>query len=79
MMETLHWKTLFSSTSPAENPSTGCLHRSETNKYLANPTIEINPTKMRDLWAASVGEGLLGSLPSRERERQGFGDKVWWW
>lgn len=29
IIETLHWKTLVSSTSPAEKPSTGFLHRSE--------------------------------------------------
>jgi hypothetical protein len=31
IIETLHLKTLFSSTRPAEKPSTGFLHRSEKN------------------------------------------------
>ena len=32
MMVTFHSNIFFSSTSPAENPSTGCLHRSESKK-----------------------------------------------
>ena len=45
-METLHSNTLLSSTSPAENPSTGLLQRSERHKQ---PNIrEIRPdTKIR--------------------------------
>lgn len=50
IIETLHWKTFFSSTSPAEKPSTGFLHRSEKNPTkLAKPRNEIKSieTKIR--------------------------------
>lgn len=47
-MVTLHSKMLVSSTKPAENPSTGCLQRSEMKVRLIRRVRKINATKTYD-------------------------------
>lgn len=73
-METLHWKTLFSSTRPAEKPSTGFLHRSENKpKFKISQTlieIQLNSHKTQSI-SKSKPRSIKGKRNGRRIEDKG--------
>jgi hypothetical protein len=68
MMVTCHSKTLLSSTSPAENPSTGCLARSAPNTYHKKTTNRSTNQSAEEAKKKSSGNGCTGTKAGRTSE-----------
>ena len=61
MIVTFHSNTLFSSIKPAENPSTGFLHRSTKSINKKKSTVKSVKKNRKNLKKVEIGVGLLTS------------------